>query len=201
MEEVKYHLKTQLGVTDEFYQHCTVTPIYDTGQGSGNSPTIWLAVSSILLKCYSQRAQGARIESPDRSICMDLYRVGFIDDTCRYVNQFSLDVPPTPSQLLDFLSTDTQLWSDLLWTLGGSLEILKCTDHLSYYKFATDGKPHPQCGQVGPPVRVRTGDGSQVHIPSHSVYKAHKMLGCYKSPSGAQLAQLQVLNKKSDRHT
>ena len=96
LEEVKYHLKTQLRVSDEFYQHCTITPIYGTGQGSGNSPTIWLVVSSILFTCYSKRAYGARFESPDRSICLDLFRVGFVDDTCGYVNEFR-QTPPTYS--------------------------------------------------------------------------------------------------------
>jgi hypothetical protein len=40
LEEVQYHLKTILGVTDKHYQHCTASPVFGTGQGSGNSPTI-----------------------------------------------------------------------------------------------------------------------------------------------------------------
>ena len=82
LEDVKYHLKTQLGVSEEAYKHCIITPIYGTGQGSGNSPTIWLVVSSILFRCYSKRAHGARFESPDCSVCVDIFRVGFVDDTC-----------------------------------------------------------------------------------------------------------------------
>ena len=73
LEEVKYHLKTHLGVTDEHYQHCTITPIYGTGQGSANSPTIWLVVSSMLFRCYSKRAHGARFETPDKEICIDIF--------------------------------------------------------------------------------------------------------------------------------
>ena len=201
LEEVKYHLKTQLGVSEDFYQHCTVTPIYGTGQGSGNSPTIWLVVSSILFKCYSKRAFGARFESPDRSICVDLFRVGFVDDTCGYVNQFCLDIPSDPAHLLKLLTHDAQLWSDLLWKSGGSLELLKCTYHLSFYKFATDGTPYLQCGQVGPPVEVKTGDSSCIQtIPSRSAYNAYKTLGCFKSPSGTQATQLKDLTHKCDRH-
>ena len=96
LEDVKYFLKTQLGISEESYQHCTITPIYGTGQGSGNSPKIWLVVSSILFKCYSERAHGARFETPDKLVCIDLFRVGFVDNTCGYVNEFSLDIPPTP---------------------------------------------------------------------------------------------------------
>jgi hypothetical protein len=81
LAEVKYHLKTQLGVTEDFYQHCTedfyqhctISPIYGTGQGSGNSPTVWLVVSSILFRCYSEKAHGARFELPDGSVTIDLF--------------------------------------------------------------------------------------------------------------------------------
>ena len=38
--EVKLKLKTALGVSDDYYQHCNMFPIYGTGQGSTNSPTI-----------------------------------------------------------------------------------------------------------------------------------------------------------------
>jgi len=39
LKECKYKLKTTLGVSNKFYQHCEIFPIYGTGQGSGNSPS------------------------------------------------------------------------------------------------------------------------------------------------------------------
>ena len=200
LEEVRYHLKTHLGVTDEYYQHCTIHPIYGTGQGSANSPTIWLVVSSILFRCYSKHAHGARFESPDRSICIDIFRVGFVDDTCGYVNNFTCDVPSTPEQLIAMLSFDSQLWSDLLWSSGGTLELLKCTYHFSYFKFAIDGTPFLQSGQVGPSVAVQAGGDHSQTVPARSVYNAYKTLGCYKSPSGSQNTQWKVLWKKCNNH-
>jgi hypothetical protein len=47
--KAKYRLKTELGVSNEFYQHTVEYPIYGTGQGSGNSPMIWCFLSSVLL--------------------------------------------------------------------------------------------------------------------------------------------------------
>ena len=95
-----------------------MTPIYGTGQGSGNSPAIWLVVSSILFQCYSKQAHGARFQSPDCSVCIDLFRVGFVDETCGYVNTFNLDIPSTPEELTTLLTHNAQLWSDLLWASG-----------------------------------------------------------------------------------
>jgi hypothetical protein len=202
LSEVRYHLKTQLGVTDKFYQHSTISSIYGTGQGSGNSPTVWLVISSILFCCYSATAHGARFESPDGSVGINLYCIGFVDDTCSYVNQFLDNTNPAPKELTSLLSHDSQLWCDLLWKSGGSLELPKCTYHYSQYKFASDSRPYLQSGRIGPAVILKHGDGITLQtVPSTSAYKSYKMLGCYKSPSGVQATQLKVLQKKCNRHS
>ena len=201
LEDICYHLKTQLGVTDEHYQNCTIYPIYGTGQGSGNSPTIWLVISSALFTCYDTRAFGARFESPDKTLTLDVFRIGFVDDTTNYVNQFLSDAPPTPEYLISLLTHDSQLWSDLLWKSGGGLELPKCTYHFWYYSFMEDGCPYLTDGQIGPPVVLTTGDGSSTAVVPHcSVYTAYKTLGCWKSPGGAQNKQYEVLLKKCQDH-
>jgi hypothetical protein len=40
LENARYHLKTQHGVSEEFYSHST-TPVYGNGQGAGDSPSQW----------------------------------------------------------------------------------------------------------------------------------------------------------------
>eukprot|EP00957_Ditylum_brightwellii_P029373 2220056-Ditylum_brightwellii.AAC.1 len=46
VEEANFKLKTALGISDNFYQHCQAYPIYRAGQGSTNSSIIWLIISS-----------------------------------------------------------------------------------------------------------------------------------------------------------
>ena len=201
LQDVHYHLKTNLGITEENYHHCEIYPIYGTGQGSGNSPTVWLVVSSVLFNCYESRAHGALFESPDRSISLQLYRVGFVDDTQSYVNKFEDDVPPTPEEMIRLLTHDSQLWSDLLWASGGALELPKCLYHHWQYYFHPSGAPILHACQTGPDVVLHTGDGSSTEVvPFLSPYKAHKTLGYYKSPSGAQSTQFRILKTKCDNH-
>ena len=201
LEEVHYHLKTSLGITEDNYKHCDIHPIYGTGQGSGNSPTVWLVISSVLFNCYETKAHGALFESPDRSVSLMIYRVGFVDDTCGYVNRFQDDSPPTPEMLISMLTNDSQLWSDLLWLSGGALELPKCTYHYWNYKFKPVGTPFLQASQVGPPVVIQTGDRHrQETVPFRSAYNAYKTLGYWKSPSGRQATQFKVLKKKCDNH-
>eukprot|EP00957_Ditylum_brightwellii_P011988 904488-Ditylum_brightwellii.AAC.1 len=59
LEEAKFKLKTVLEVSDEFYQHCQAFPIYDMGQYSTKSPTIWLMTSSTLFNIHDELGNGA----------------------------------------------------------------------------------------------------------------------------------------------
>src|SRR5512138_2140785 len=65
LQEAKYLLKTKLGVSEEHYKHCNLHPIYGTGQGSANSPAIWIMVSSKAFDAHEEAAHGAVFESPD----------------------------------------------------------------------------------------------------------------------------------------
>eukprot|EP00957_Ditylum_brightwellii_P203701 15335832-Ditylum_brightwellii.AAC.1 len=59
LTEAKFKLKTALGVSDKFYQHCQSFPFYGTGQGSTNSPTIWLIIRSTLFDIQDELGNGA----------------------------------------------------------------------------------------------------------------------------------------------
>ena len=65
LAEARYHLKTQLGITDEYVQHSVLLPWFGTGQGSGNSPMYWLFICSTLFDMQEAVAHGATYESPD----------------------------------------------------------------------------------------------------------------------------------------
>jgi hypothetical protein len=84
LKEAKYKLKTLLGVSDKFYQICTVYPIYGIGQGSANSPVIWLIVSSTLFTCHEQYAYGATFTTPDKSLSVALSMVASINPRARW---------------------------------------------------------------------------------------------------------------------
>ncbi len=199
LEEAKFKIKTMLGVTEEFYQHCELFPIYGTGQGSGNSPQIWCIISSVLFDCHAERAHGATFESPDRRESITMYMIGFVDDSTSSVNDFFSNTQPDPEVLVGMMREDAQLWNDLLWSSGGAVELPKCSYHYLHYNFTPNGSPILRPGRIGPNLVIQTGDrkGEQV-IPPMSAYKAHKTLGHYKSPAGGEVKQIEILRKQSD---
>eukprot|EP00957_Ditylum_brightwellii_P135139 10303033-Ditylum_brightwellii.AAC.1 len=80
LEQAKYRLKTALGLSEEYYQHCKTFPIYGSGQGATNSPGIWLTISSTIGNICEQSANDAEFISPDKAIALVLAILGFVDD-------------------------------------------------------------------------------------------------------------------------
>jgi hypothetical protein len=54
LQQAKYRIRTDIGLSPTGYKHSDTHPIYGTGQGSANSPAIWCFVSSLLFECYGQ---------------------------------------------------------------------------------------------------------------------------------------------------
>jgi len=195
LEEAKYKLKTMLGISETSYKHSRLLPIYGTGQGSGNSPVIWLLISNELFQCYESKAHGATFESPDRTQRIQIFMVGFVDDTSCSVNLFHSNSPPAVSTLLDLMERDAQLWNDLLWSTGGALEPKKCSYHVVSWEF-NDGIPQFVAGQVGRDLFTTPASGTPIQIQPLSAYSSHKTLGQRKEPSGNQTSQRKDLEKK-----
>ncbi len=49
LQNARYRIKTQLGISELYFYYCVLWPLFGTGQGSGNSPAIWLAVSILII--------------------------------------------------------------------------------------------------------------------------------------------------------
>jgi hypothetical protein len=47
LKRARYHIRTEMGLSEDSYTHSNEHPIFGTGQGSGNSPAKWCFLSSI----------------------------------------------------------------------------------------------------------------------------------------------------------
>jgi hypothetical protein len=196
LKEAKYKLKTALGVSEAEYSHEDAFPIYGTGQGSTNSPIIWIIISSTLFDIHMKHANGASFCSPDGSVEIAFSIVGFVDDSNCQTNDFTADPQPSPAALAKLAEEDAKLWASLLWLSGGYLELPKCSYHFIHFQFAPDGKPDMQGGHVGPAIEIDDDlTGQQICIPRKSVFDSHKTLGHYKAPAGTSYTQWNVLYK------
>ena len=109
LKSARYLLKPQLGISSKIYSHSELFPIYSSGHGSGNSPGLWCTISSVLFVMYKTQAFGASFYSPDKTIAVKLYMIGFVDDTSGSTNDFLL---PEPAPLHHYANLATHNAND-----------------------------------------------------------------------------------------
>jgi len=193
LKSTRYYLRTAKGLSDNFYSHCDEFPIYGTGQGSGNSPVLWLLLSATLFDIHTSMANGAILHDPSGTISLRLSINGFVDDTNACVNDWRPQHDGKLSDIMDKVTHDAQLWNDLLFTSGGKLEISKCSFHTLQFTFAADGTP--SVNTILPrPITIRDSVTNQpIQVNPLSIFAPHKTLGHWKSPAGQSITQLKIL--------
>jgi hypothetical protein len=198
LEQAKYYLKTQLAVSDQFYQHCEAYPIYGTGQGSGNSPQLWCFVASTLFFAYQQKAHGAEFFSYDGKQSLQVFMIGYVDNCSQQVNEFKAHPQPSAERLVELMTQDAQPWSDLLWSSGGALEVPKCSFQVVETNWSSRGRPFLQGNCTAPPLYIQTKHGP-IRVRQTSCYQARRSLGIHFCPSGTMQKQFEILLAKSQK--
>eukprot|EP00957_Ditylum_brightwellii_P181163 13799525-Ditylum_brightwellii.AAC.1 len=118
--------------------------------------------------------------------------VGFVDDTTGQTNGFE-NSNVTPEELIEQMTKDEQIWSDLLWISGGLLELDNCLYHLIYYMFLESGTPVMSLKQLGPKLQGKSKDTNKIiDIKYKNPYTPHKILGHFKAPGGKGFKQFEV---------
>jgi hypothetical protein len=66
----------------------------------------------------------------------------FVDNNTSYTNRFLhwIHHKIEPSQVVDYLKHDAQVWECLLWMSGGLLKLIKCLYCVMYWQFDAEGK-------------------------------------------------------------
>lgn len=201
LKSMAFRIRTAMGVSQQSYCHSDSTPIYGVGQGGTASPAFWLLVSSILMDCYEQKANGMSIHDPLRKMNVKQWLEALVDDTSLFTNlSDTYDV----SELVKALEHDAQYWASLLSVSGGCLELSKCFYYVLAWKFNDYGDPEPMTPHdidaITGRVRVQIcehGKDTPMPISIKHPDTAHKTLGVWKSMTGNDSTHLTALTSRS----
>lgn len=91
-------------------------PIHGTWQVSRNSH----------FNAFQQQAHGSTYKSYYRMMSVHKFTTGFINDCSMGVNSYCFQEQPDTAKFARMMSSDTQLWCNLLWAFGGKWELIKC---------------------------------------------------------------------------
>ena len=203
LQKTQHKVSTALGVTEQHYSHTPQTPLYGTGQGAGNSPTIWLLISSLLFQLHDRLSHGATFYTVNDTNKLHLGLSGFVDDINAVINADNPQCETPIEQLMIHLQHDAQLWCDILHLSGGKLELGKCTYHALQFSFKPDGTPSVIQDPVLPPLALTDPITQHLSlVPLLPATKAHKILGHWKSPADPrQRDQLREVRLKANHQS
>eukprot|EP00957_Ditylum_brightwellii_P210088 15364555-Ditylum_brightwellii.AAC.1 len=85
LQEARYQLKTALEVSEDYYMHCKIFPIFGSSQGATNLPGMWLAISSTIGDVYNESAHGVECVGLDQAISVLLTILGFANDVTNQI--------------------------------------------------------------------------------------------------------------------
>jgi hypothetical protein len=199
LQQARFHIRNQTGFSTNSYSHCIEFPIYGSGQGSGNSPSIWLFISSTLFDIHQEVSHGATFVSPDGRERVRITMVGFVDDSTGTCNDFRPQQQEPVETISHWMEQDAQAWNDLLWCSGGKLELPKCSFHALHFTFKPNGAPKPVLTASSTAIHViDAATSASIPIPPKRSNDPHKTLGHWKAPADPSCtAQLSALTAKA----
>ena len=201
LDSAHYHVKTNLGISKEYYATSKSHTIHGPGQGGRSSPGIWTMISCMLIACMRKKSEGANFSDPAREISVSRVCSGFVDDITHIVNSFTKSLRDEESieELTHKTQVAAQWWEELLNVTGGKLELQKCFFYLMYWKFDDEGVARLTTKtESNNTVSIRDSKtGDQVFIDRKDCDETHKTLGAMETPSGDYKAEISRLMSKS----
>jgi hypothetical protein len=197
LQMARYHLKTKLGVSKEFYSHSENNPVYGNGQGAGDSPSQWCQQSAMLFDLYKEANTGAQISNRHGNMVANFPLAAFADDTNLLGNDDKRQM--SIAEITESAQKGFSTWSELLHATGHFMELEKCSCYLSIWAFQEDGYAYTLSPEEhGQRIVVKDHCGNMKEIPQMTSETSQKILGVMRNPIGNQQDEVHRLKQKSD---
>jgi len=197
---MKYFIKTAHGISEAFYKAVRDLILFGTGQGSGASPAVWLALVVCLLSALSAIAPWSMIfADPWEDLFDERNADSYVDDTTVGVNDAMEDEPRSIPEIVAALQDVSQKWEQLLYSSGGALELQKCFWYLVHWEWV-GGRPYMK-PSISSHATLALTSG---HVPTYTViprkepWEAMRTLGVRPAPDGNYKKEARYLKDKAD---
>ena len=192
---MRYYLRTGYGLATSSYGSSQDSICMGLTQGSGASPGVWTAVSTLIIGAYKHEGFGAQLVggwSPESiSLATQLY----VDDTDLLHNR--VNAQDSQEMLVPWVQEATTHWANLLQATGGNLNPTKCYWYLLQYKFDKgEASLTSRRHLLNNHLTIPQPDGSEVEITLKDPGEASEVLGVLVSPNGDGELMLQHMVNK-----
>lgn len=124
IQRMRYYLRTGYGLATSSYGSSQDSKCMGLTQGSGASPGVWTAVSTVIVGAYKHQGYGAHLVGGWSQESINLAALLYVDDTDLLHNQDTTE--DNQEMLVPWVQQATTHWANLLQATGGNLNPAKC---------------------------------------------------------------------------
>ena len=196
---MRYNIKTGYGTSEATYGGNLDSPMQGQGQGSGNAPSCWGALSTPMWVALRELCDHSfRAISADNSISCDLQGIAFVDDATNLLNDIGRK-PMDEATLINALQTLAQMWERLVYSSGGALKPSKCFWFAITWHWASGFPIIRSKNKYTHPLTIRNSpSNTDVTLQMKGPSEAERTLGIRISPSGSQVKEIEWLRNKAE---
>ena len=198
IQRMRYYLRTGYGLATSSYGSSQDSKCMGLTQGSGASPGVWTAVSTVIVGAYKHQGYGAHLVGGWSQESINLAALLYVDDTDLLHNQDTTE--DNQEMLVPWVQQATTHWANLLQATGGNLNPAKCYWYLLHYKFDKgEASLTSRRHLLNNHLTIPQPDGSEVEITLKDPGEASEVLGVLVSPNGDGEPMLQHMVTKGYR--
>jgi hypothetical protein len=145
----------------------------------------------------SEQSKGSFIMDPTQSINATQHITGFVDDITHWYS--SMEALESTDDITEQITYTAQLWTQLLSTTRGKLELQKCFSYLVSWLFDNEGVARMATPlEIPMNITLRDSETNQsFNISQKAPYESHKTLGVMECPNGEYKEEFQRLMTKA----
>jgi hypothetical protein len=194
-----YNVKTGYGTSTATYGASPTSPIQGQGQGSGNAPSCWGAVSTPMWAALKELCdQCFTAFSADLKTTCNLQGIAFVDDATNLLNDIGRE-SMDEATLVTSLQTLAQTWERLVYSSGGALKPSKCFWFAVTWQWASGFPILRSKNKYTNNLTIRdSNNNTDVVLQMKGPVESERTLGIRISPSGSQLTEMEWLTKKAE---
>ena len=203
LHQMRHHIKISMGISPGHIKFAETSEINivdgvimllagligGTGQGSGASPIIWLAVLLIMIKVYKRSNSGVKIKNMVTKLIVEYFILSYVDDNT-VVKTFDWDA--STEEILASMKKSLLDWNRLLQITGGALSLPKCKISILQWKKNYWGLKQPILDVNNKTIELsaETTEGKLEALERLSPNQAERVLGLRLPMTGAMDSEL-----------
>jgi hypothetical protein len=191
LANAKYYIRTAHGISKLTNGHKCPEPFYGSGQGAADSMPRWGLLSDLIIKLYNKRSRSTKTSSPISGHELITKIRAYVDDTNCIMTCNDIE------ELIDMLQHNAATWEQLLYTIGGKLELSKCKFTVYNWKQDNKGTMILSTDKSIGKIRIMESEsGKEVEINEIAPTETYKLLAIPMAVIGAERDQREMIKTK-----